>query len=483
MVMKTICWVQHASEWQAFIPLAHELTNLGYNHVFVCKTYVAYERYKEAGFEAYVISDIFFATDEFSDAECARFDREYGPPYLSNICESDVHLPFLFSRARDAERLVARVFGFWEKFLTQHSVDFIIARETATLLTRPVYAIAKKRGIPFGQLTVGHGAGYTILYDVDEYHVWSELISSVEKGIVPVTQEIRDRVDAFIKRRVPLAINKMRMRFVPVSFLRAFRNYIGLLRADNRWAFRKDPVHIATLRYGRFRLRKQLAWKYLTQYFFKYDAVHEGDRFVYFPIYSGLETSYLTHIPFWARNEVSLIKMVARNLPRGVYLYVKEHPHNPGDLSFWELQQLKRVPNIKIVRPEVSSQYLIEKSEFVFVFEGSAGWEAFLSKTKVVSFGGHAFFARSPLVYTFVDLNKIGEVMLKVLNDRDQYKRHLDEWYWFINQVLVTSGEGDITNPKPPYGFVTDRASLTPVALYIDQTLRRRFGSLPKEEK
>ncbi len=480
--MKTICWVQHASEWQAFIPLAHVLVDLGYRHIFVCKTQIAYERYKEAGFEAYIISDIFFSTDDMSDEECARYDHEYGPPFIRNIYESDVHLPLLFSDVRAAEKLIARAFRFWEMFLSQHTVDIVVARETATLLTRPIYAIAKKRGIPFGQLTVGHSAGCTILYDVDEYHVWSELMSSIRTEFAQVTKEMRDRIDTFVSQRVPSSENRMRMRFVPVSFFRALKNYIGLLRADNRRSFRRDPVHVATLRYGRLRLRKQLEWKYITQHFFKYDTISEKDRFVYFPIYSGLETSYLTHIPFWARNEVALIKTVARNLPHGVYLYVKEHPHNPGDLSFRELQELKQMPNIKIVRPENSSQYLIEKSEFVFVFEGSAGWEAFLSKRKVLSFGGHPFFAQSRLVYIFNDLNKIGEVVMRVLGDENQYHKRIDEWYWFIDRVLATSGEGDITNPKPPYGFITEKNSLTPVALYLDKILSQRYGLISEKK-
>lgn len=479
---KTICWAQHASEWQSFIPLAQILTTLGYRHIFVCKTRVAYEQYKKAGFEAHLISDIFFATDDISDEECARYDSEYGPPFIRNICESDVHIPLIFSSARKAEKLIGRAFRFWETFLAEHSVDYIIARETATLLTRPIYAIAKKRGIPFGQLTVGHGAGYTILYDVGEYHIWSELESEIAKGIGHNTPEMRARVDAFVKKRVPPTTDKMRMRFVPVSFFKALKNYLGLVRADTRRSFRDDPVHVATLRYGRLRLRKQLEWKYVTQYFFHYDSIREGERFVYFPIYSGLETSYLTHIPFWARNEVALIKTVARNLPAGVFLYVKEHPHNPGDLSYKELRELSRVPNIRIIRPEVSSQFLIEKSEFVFVFEGSAGWEAFLTKNKVVSFGGHPFFACSSLVYTFTDLNKIGEVMMRVLQEENQYEKRIEEWYWFIDRVLATSGMGDIANPNPPYGFVAEKALLTPVAAYIDQTLRRRYQLLPEKK-
>jgi hypothetical protein len=116
-------------------------------------------------------------------------------------------------------------------------------------------------------------------------------------------------------------------------------------------------VWVGALLFGRKKLLKRINWLYLTQIFFKYDEVLD-EPYVYYPIYSGEEAGYLTVEHFWARNQFALIKEISLSLPVEYKLYVKEHPWNPGEFSFAQLKELKKMKNIRIVDPRTNGQSL-----------------------------------------------------------------------------------------------------------------------------
>jgi len=483
--MKTICWVQHASEGPLFRGLARALELRGYKSVFVCKTQEAHDAYVREGFISHFPSaTLFDGAEKVTCSEYDRIQREYGAPGVQSAADSDVHMEALFpgQRMRQLE-VVAKSFMYWENFFDTESVDYVIGRETATFLTRTAYQVSKKREIPFSQIMYGPASGHCLLCDVDELHIWSELDLLVTEGQYSLSEEQVRKVEAFVAERLPDPAKEMALRFVPPSLRETVRRYVGLVLHDTERVVRENPVHAAALRYGRMRLTQQMEWKYLTQNLFPYDEVREEESFVYFPVYSGLETSYLTQTPYWARNEVELIREVARKLPIGTWLYVKEHPHNPGDLSYAQLRALKCIPNVRVVRPEVASQYLINASRLVVTIQGTAGWEAFLSKRPVVCIDSVAFYARSKLVYVVENISCLEEIITRALADGEKsYHTYIDAWRWFIHAVITTMGTGSIVNLEPPYGFVTDKVSVERLAEYVDTTYRRR-RALSLEEK
>ena len=469
--MKTICWIQHASEWPAFSQLAAGLSEKGYRNIFVCKSRNAYEAYKKLGFTTYYLFDEFNPDDLNKEtAGSEQFDTTYGPPYSPSIYSSDLQLQYYCQDLHKGSQLIAFTYRFWESLMTRESIDYFIARETATVLPRTAYNIANKRSVPFAQLTIGPGSGYTIMYDVDETHVWQELEEAVKVGSRELSTEEKKVVDGYVSKRLPSVSpgGKMSMRFVPRSIIKTIREYLGLIWYDNNKNRKSNPMYVGSMRYRRWRLRRQLEWKYLTRNFFRYDEAKDSDKFVYFPVYSGLETSYLTQTPYWAVNMVSLMTEVARTLPAGMFLYIKEHPLNPGGVSYKELRQLRRIPNVKIIAPETSSQYLIETSQLVFTTQGTAGWEAFLSKKPVLCLGKTAFYSRSSLVYKANSVTDIPKMIAAALRSKTNiYVERAEEWYWFIYTVINTSGKGDTVLLDPPYGFNSDANTLKDLVDYM----------------
>lgn len=468
----TILWVQHASEFVLFGPLAKDLETKGFRSIFVCKTLHAHEAYSKSGFESNFITRIFEEKGVVSRERVRELDERYGPPGIRDIYQSDVHLWHLFKKREQAEELIARAYAFWEDFFDRNRIDFIIERETATFATRTAYTVARRRGIPVFQLTIGPGDTYFQLYDVEEAHLWQDLLDAARKGSRSLSEKEKKDAYEFIRERLPASGKKMVLRFVPPSFTKTFREWVSLWRSDTSLEIKKDPIRVAALRYGRFRLMKQLKWKYLTQPFFRYDMPKENEDFVYFPLYSGLETSYLVREPYWARHELSLIEEIAKSLPVGMFVYVKEHPHNPGDFTFSELRSLQKNSAIRVLHPSISSQYLIEKSKAVVVVGGTAGWEAFLSKKAVIALGDMPFYAQSSLVYKTPNIREFRSVLRGVLHKGDEiYKERADEWLWFIYMIISTCGRGELVKLSPPYGFNADPENVKRVAAYIEQKL------------
>jgi len=214
-----------------------------------------------------------------------------------------------------------------------------------------------------------------------------------------------------------------------------------------------------------------MIWKYITQVFFKYDLPKDDDKFIYFPIFSGEEASYIVNDHYWARNEVSLIKEIAESLPMGHLLYVKEHPFNPGDLTYWQLKELKKVSNIRVLHPSISSHELIDASAGVFVLQGTTGWESFLIKKPVISMS-NPYFSYSSLVYTVDRPSDLEAVIRRMLeNGNSIYKDNEDEWMWFIHAVISTCGQGRTLRSQPPFGYVEDEENATKIARYLIDNL------------
>ncbi|MEK7462354.1 MAG: hypothetical protein AAB618_02160 [Patescibacteria group bacterium] len=482
-VGKRICWVQHASEYPLFKSVAKELSDKGYQSFFVCKTRTAHKEYQESRFVSLYATDEIFSGETVTPEEYARLEKTYGLELLDKAALSDVHLLDLYPNDIKARKeVIARSFKYWEDLLSKEKVDYFILRESAMFLTRSAFYVAKQQGIPCGRLMYGPGDGLCLLSDVGELDIWSELDEAVKKGMSFLSSSQREEVEVFVASRLPKSDKKMIMRYVPESIFASFKQYSGLWWHDTKQSFRYDPIYVAALRFGRMRKEKQLLWNYVTRRLFKYADIDEKDQIVYFPTYSGLETSYLVHVPQWARREPELIIKVARALPFGYTLYVKEHPHNPGDLNFSELRLIAKEPNIKVVKPWVSSQFLIEQSKLVVTIEGTAGWEALLSKRPVLCIEDVAFYGRSSLIYKVTDISKLADIIKSALTEGMKlYENRLPEWYWFVYTVITTAGRGNTLNFAPPYGFVTDKEEAEKVAVYIDQKITRVLAAVDRK--
>ncbi len=468
--MSKICFVQHASESPLYESIADALSARGVDAVFVCKMRLAQQQYEASGRTTLYPEEV-FANEPLADEVLKELDERYGTPGLRLILDSDVQLQRLYRTEKERLDVIARTLLFWERVISEEGIDAVLARESATFLTRTAYLVCRARKIPFGQLAIGPSNDMFTIDDVDESHVWSRFLDALKKSPSRLTDAEAARIEAFIAKRIPASSGPMRVRFVPDSLFSVARQFLSLRLHDTPGLMKSDPIRVGSLRYGRYRLLKRLVWQYVTRLFFTYDEPHEGDSYVYFPFYSGEETSYLVSDRFWALREVELLKEAARCLPYGHLLYVKEHPTNPGDLSFRELNELRRVPNIRILHPSVSARDVIAKSSAVCVLQGTTGWEAFLMQKPVVTLS-RPFFAYAELVYAVRDIADLPHIFKEAIAaGSKRYEKTRDSWQWFIHTALTTAYEGETLRLEPPYGFPDEPENGRRIADAIRETL------------
>ncbi len=102
-----------------------------------------------------------------------------------------------------------------------------------------------------------------------------------------------------------------------------------------------------------------------------------GERFVYYTLNYSPEHTIDVEAPHFVSAEET-VRNIARSLPLGVKLYVKEHPSGIGIRGPAALRRLKRLPGVRLIDPFVDSHELIKRAELTVSLSGTASLEAAL---------------------------------------------------------------------------------------------------------
>lgn len=115
--------------------------------------------------------------------------------------------------------------------------------------------------------------------------------------------------------------------------------------------------------------------------------------FIYVPLHYQPERNSLP-LGEWFADQYLMIDMLARSLPDGWKIYVKEHPQQwsyfaKGEygrsLSFYE--DIQKIPNVILVPVRLSSFRLIDAARVTATLAGSAGWESVMRGKPALVFG------------------------------------------------------------------------------------------------
>ena len=141
----------------------------------------------------------------------------------------------------------------------------------------------------------------------------------------------------------------------------------------------------------------------------------EDEHFVYFPLHVEPERSILITAPFYS-DQIEVITNIAKSLPIGYKLYVKEH--GSMELNFWHdksfYKDIIKLQNVKLVHPSVNPKQIIKKCELVTTIAGTVGLEALFFKKPVIVFSD-VIFSYFPNVFRIKDKNDIPKIIRKAL--------------------------------------------------------------------
>lgn len=136
-----------------------------------------------------------------------------------------------------------------------------------------------------------------------------------------------------------------------------------------------------------------------------YDPFDPEEDFAFFPLHYEPEIATLLLAPFYT-DQINLVRQAARALPMHFKLYVKEHPlmvdYRPR--SFYK--ELKKNPNVKLIKPNISGLDIVAKAKLIITITSSAAWEGVMLKKPAISFGDW-FYNFLPMVKRCRDVEQL----------------------------------------------------------------------------
>lgn len=167
-----------------------------------------------------------------------------------------------------------------------------------------------------------------------------------------------------------------------------------------------------------------------------------ADKYVYFPLHVQPEYTTDVRAPFFT-NQIALIETMAKSLPVGYRLAVKEHPGMQGERQLGYYREIKKLFNVELLAPSVDSHELILNAAAIVTITGTTAWESILYQKPVVVFGNlcYGFY---DLIHHCPDVRDFAAVMRTALAGRPADQ---DLLLKFVSALLETAHEGTINDP------------------------------------
>jgi hypothetical protein len=185
----------------------------------------------------------------------------------------------------------------------------------------------------------------------------------------------------------------------------------------------------------KFSIVSGLKKKYRQQFMQKKMHSHPSfeKSFVYFPLGVDNERTSLINAPFFT-NQIEVIRMIAKSMPIGYELYVKETPAQETRewRSISEYKEIMDIPNVQLIHPSVSNDVLLQNCSLVITVAGSSGFDAAFFQKPAIVFSD-IIYSVLPSVYRIKEIEKLPKFIKIALetkvnsSDLDRYMVQLEE--------------------------------------------------------
>ena len=123
----------------------------------------------------------------------------------------------------------------------------------------------------------------------------------------------------------------------------------------------------------------------------------EGYRLVYFPLHLEPEVA-LMRVSQEFNNSMEVVSLVSKALPADTLLVVKENMNALGIRSRHYFDNFRRIGNVVLAHPEMTSWELIRRCDMTVTITGTAAVESVYFDRPVLSYGPHQLVNHLPTV-------------------------------------------------------------------------------------
>lgn len=189
---------------------------------------------------------------------------------------------------------------------------------------------------------------------------------------------------------------------------------------------------------------------------------------IYFPLHVQPEFTIDVRAPF-CTNQLALIESIAKSVPSGYHVVVKDHPGMRGYRPLNCYRQLRKLYNVQLLSPAADSHEIIQSSDAVLTIVGTTAWEGILYEKPVVAFG--------PLAYSFFDLlYNCGNVsdLPSILSEAVRgFRPDRDLLLKFVSATLESAHHGEWHDPLATPS-VMEQANINGIAKCIASEIETR---------
>lgn len=371
------------------------------------------------GFALEVFSD-HFAAHETNFELLARYaDFNLNSALLSDFERAEVYGIWKSVDAPYLERLKSALLDFFERIVTQHSINAIVYENVSNAFAHYAFIVSQRHGIGYCGIGASRLPGRFSI-TADPLKDWGprQLFAAIQSGSLEIDDLTRSWCEQYLKNLEATTPDYMRSNGLSdinlvAKYLRRDRlETIGTLlrhsRMDGRHAFQiGNPVQHYVNLFKRNVARKFRA-RWLKTY---YEPVVQGEKYLVYPLHFHPESSTSVLAGTYL-NEYEVIRNIAFNLPTGITLYVKDHLSAYGYPSKEFYRRLKKLPNVRVVAPEEPAKTLVKNSAGVITLTSTMGYEALLLG-KTVFLYGSVFYEHHKSVIKVSDPANIFELIRK----------------------------------------------------------------------
>lgn len=306
----------------------------------------------------------------------------------------------------DCLHLAAIYMAVWEDFIDSHGVDHVLHEPVSLMFNFMASVVLTRRGGSYLYciMATAEPGAYDFLVMSGFELFCPDLTRALEdpaRTVRPAARS-RDNLKDFLRRFRANTANFQggvvaQSISLPLLAAKALKKCVSqppkrratdrLVDCIERWELDQNPPAE--------KLRNLLAYRSSV----RFDEPDPTETYWFYPFHLEPEAVVLFQAHGLYTNQVKLIENIAAQLPPGHWLYVKDHPHNIGYRAAADYQRLNAVPNIRLVRPEISGKQLIRDARGVITITGTAGFEALLMGKPVVVFGRTFYSGHSGVVH------------------------------------------------------------------------------------
>ena len=346
------------------------------------------------GFDIEVFSD-HFAIHETNFELLARYaDFNLNAALLSDFERAEIYGIWKSVDATYLERLKSALLDFFERIVTQYSIDAILYENVSNTFAHYAFIVSQRHEVGYCGIGSSRLPGRFSI-TADPLKDWGprQLFAAIQSGNLQIDDVTRSWCEKYMKNLEATTPDYMRSNGLSdinlvARYLRRDRlETIGTLlrhsRMDGRHAFQIGNPIQHYLNLFKRNVERKFRAKWLKTY---YDPVVQNEKYLVYPLHFHPESSTSVLAGTYL-NEYEVIRNIAFNLPTGITLYVKDHLSAYGYPSKDFYRRLKKLPNVRVVAPELPAKTLVKNSAGVITLTSTMGYEALLLGKPVFLFG------------------------------------------------------------------------------------------------